>query len=123
MFSVLQDTMNTAARMESTGKPGQIQLSQETADLLVSAGKERWIRPRDDRVQAKGKGILQTYWLAYSGRSDDDAHSSSGYSDQEGDTPIPATTTKNSTNSEEDVKSIDKHIVSWTGRSRFCRGF
>ena len=108
--------MNTAARMESTGKPGQIQLSQETADLLVSAGKERWIRPRDDRVQAKGKGILQTYWLAYSGRSDDDAHSSSGYSDQEGDTPIPATTTKNSTNSEEDVKSIDKHhrLVDWT---------
>ena len=38
----------------------KVQLSQETADLLVSAGKESWVRPRKDLVEAKGKGRLQT---------------------------------------------------------------
>lgn len=57
------DTVNTAARMESTGERGRIQLSQSTADLLVFAGKERWFVPRDGTVTAKGKGALQTFWL------------------------------------------------------------
>ena len=110
-----QDTMNTAARMESTGKPGQVQLSQETANLLVAAGKENWIRSRDDRVEAKGKGILQTYWLVHTGRSDDDGQSTSGYSDRDMDQPVPK---KKSTSAEpaEDITSIDKHhrLVDWT---------
>lgn len=38
-------------------------LSKETADLLIKAGKESWIEPRVDLVEAKGKGKLQTYWL------------------------------------------------------------
>ena len=49
--------------MESTGKPNHIQVSQSTADLLVAAGKEDWIHPRDDIVNAKGKGEIQTYWV------------------------------------------------------------
>ena len=52
-----------AARMESTGQKGRIQLSQETADLLVKAGKGSWLEERRDMVEAKGKGTLQTYWL------------------------------------------------------------
>ena len=55
--------MNTAARMESTGKPGHIHLSLETANLLAAAGKAKWVRPREDEVYAKGKGILKTFWL------------------------------------------------------------
>ena len=110
--------MNTAARMESTGKPGHVQISQETADLLISAGKENWVRPRDDRVAAKGKGILQTYWLVYSGRSDDDGHSTSGYSDRDVDQPIEATKSSKSSGGElvEDITSVDKHhrLVDWT---------
>lgn len=31
--------MNTAARMEHCGMRDKIQISQETADLLISAGK------------------------------------------------------------------------------------
>jgi hypothetical protein len=55
--------MNTAARMESTGTKGRIQVSEETADLLVGAGKQHWLLRRAEPVHAKGKGSLQTYWL------------------------------------------------------------
>ena len=57
------DTMNTAARMESTGKRNKIQLSPETAALLKEADKEHWLELRSDIIVAKGKGALQTYWL------------------------------------------------------------
>ena len=65
-FQLFGDTINTAARMESTSKPNRIQLSQETADLLIQANKCHWIIARQQRVDAKGKGELQTYWLARS---------------------------------------------------------
>jgi 3'5'-cyclic nucleotide phosphodiesterase/Adenylate and Guanylate cyclase catalytic domain len=55
--------MNTASRMESTGKKGCIQLSQDTADILVDAGKGHWIFAREDKVEAKGKGEMHTYFL------------------------------------------------------------
>jgi hypothetical protein len=55
--------VNTASRMESTGRPGMIQVSKETADLLMLAGKEHWLTPRKEGVVAKGKGKLATFWL------------------------------------------------------------
>ena len=55
--------MNTASRMETTSTRGRIQVSQDTADLLVAAGKSHWISRRDELVFAKGKGEMQTYWL------------------------------------------------------------
>lgn len=63
-FQLFGDTMNTASRMESTGLRDRIQLSRETADLLMDAGKSKWITPRKDQVVAKGKGEMQTYWVA-----------------------------------------------------------
>jgi hypothetical protein len=62
-FQLFGDTVNTAARMESTGAPGRIQVSQETAELLIAHGKERWLVARNDEVIAKGKGVLKTFWL------------------------------------------------------------
>lgn len=59
--------MNTAARMESTGIPNCIQVSQETSDLLKKDGRDSWLRSRDTKVQAKGKGDLQTYLLNING--------------------------------------------------------
>ena len=59
--------VNTAARMESTGLKDKIQISQDTADLLVEAGKTHWFTKRDELVKAKGKGELQTYWLVSAG--------------------------------------------------------
>ena len=47
--------MNTAARMESTGKKDAIHISQETANLLEESGRGLWFRPREEAVVAKGK--------------------------------------------------------------------
>jgi hypothetical protein len=52
----------------STGTPNRIQISQSTADLLLDAGKQAWITPREDMVEAKGKGVLATFWLTPSVR-------------------------------------------------------
>ena len=38
-FQLFGDTMNTAARMEQTGMKNRIQVSQTTADSLVTGGK------------------------------------------------------------------------------------
>jgi hypothetical protein len=62
-FQLFGDTMNTAARIESTGKASSIHLSQETANLLIAAGKVKWVTPREDKVNAKGKGELTTFFL------------------------------------------------------------
>ena len=62
-FQLFGDTMNTAARMESTSKSGCIQLSPDCARLLIAMNKERWIEKREDTIVAKGKGEMQTYWL------------------------------------------------------------
>lgn len=62
-FQLFGDTVNTAARMESNGKPMQIHVSKSTADAIVAAGKEDWLVARDDLIEAKGKGKLQTYWI------------------------------------------------------------
>jgi class 3 adenylate cyclase len=62
-FQLFGDTVNTASRMESSGEKGRIQLSQETANELISRGKERLLIPRNVKISPKGKGELQTYWL------------------------------------------------------------
>lgn len=38
-------------------------MSFETAEQLKAAGKENWTKPRDDKVVAKGKGEMETFWL------------------------------------------------------------
>ena len=63
-FQLFGDTMNTTARIESTGANGCIQLSSVTAELLVQAGKHSWVKQRDECIIAKGKGSMQTYWLS-----------------------------------------------------------
>jgi hypothetical protein len=66
-FQLFGDTVNTAARMESTGLKDKIHLSAATADLINASGdcKDVWVVPRDDLVDVKGKGKMKTHWLAY----------------------------------------------------------
>eukprot|EP00522_Entomoneis_paludosa_P013724 CAMPEP_0172441438 /NCGR_PEP_ID=MMETSP1065-20121228/1982_1 /TAXON_ID=265537 /ORGANISM="Amphiprora paludosa, Strain CCMP125" /LENGTH=1154 /DNA_ID=CAMNT_0013190803 /DNA_START=176 /DNA_END=3640 /DNA_ORIENTATION=+ len=80
-FQLFGDTVNTTARMESTGIPNKIHVSQETADLLAAAGKSQWLRTRKEKVVAKGKGELQTYWLDSTGETG--TSTTSGESDEE----------------------------------------
>ncbi|KAG7374984.1 PAS domain containing protein [Nitzschia inconspicua] len=77
-FQLFGDTMNTASRMESNGVPGHIQISQDTADLLRAAGKEHWLKERDVKIAAKGKGELQTYFLQLNSAPRSSNASSSG---------------------------------------------
>lgn len=41
-----------------------IHVSQETADLILATSKRHWVKLRDDKIVAKGKGELQTYWVS-----------------------------------------------------------
>jgi class 3 adenylate cyclase len=62
-FQLFGDTVNTAARMESTGEVNKIQVSQATADLLKKGRKSHWLQAREEMVEAKGKGLMVTYWV------------------------------------------------------------
>ena len=42
---------------------GRVQISQDTAELLIKAKKAHWIVPREEAVMAKGKGKMSTWWL------------------------------------------------------------
>mgnify|MGYP005847010589 CR=1 FL=1 len=60
-FQLFGDTVNTAARMESTGLPDKIQISA-SVQVLLRDDKSFEIETRG-LVSAKGKGSLQTFWL------------------------------------------------------------
>jgi class 3 adenylate cyclase len=78
-FQLFGNTVNTAARMESTGKTNHIQCSQATVDLLIAGGKSHWICPRDEIVRAKGKGEVQTFWIDPKGKNSDPFSDSSAF--------------------------------------------
>jgi class 3 adenylate cyclase len=58
-YDLWGDTVNTAARMESHGEPGRIQL---TAECLAALGDRFTVEERGT-ITVKGKGELRTFWL------------------------------------------------------------
>jgi class 3 adenylate cyclase len=58
-YDLWGDTVNTASRMETTGVPGCIQVTQRTRDLLG----ERYRFQERGQIEVKGKGRMTTYLL------------------------------------------------------------
>jgi class 3 adenylate cyclase len=59
-YDLWGDTVNTASRMETTGVPDCIQVTERTRRLL---GERYLFQPRG-RIQVKGKGMMRTYFLS-----------------------------------------------------------
>lgn len=59
-YDIWGNTVNVASRMESTGKAGSIQVTEETCEILQSFG---YYFEQRGLVAVKGKGQLMTYYL------------------------------------------------------------
>ncbi|MCB9751911.1 MAG: adenylate/guanylate cyclase domain-containing protein [Myxococcales bacterium] len=68
-YDLWGDTVNTAARMESHGEPGRIQISAATAALLEG----RFQLEARGAIEVKGKGAMATSWLVARAASPADA--------------------------------------------------
>ena len=62
-FQLFGDTVTTASLIQEAGESGKIHISEETAKLLIKAGKGKWVEKREEKIRTVEKGELQTYWL------------------------------------------------------------
>lgn len=73
-FDLWGDTVNTAARMESSGIPGRIQVTDGTRQLL----KDRYPFEKREGVEVKGKGTMSTWTLDPAGLRGPSAYGGGG---------------------------------------------
>jgi adenylate cyclase len=58
-YDLWGDAVNVASRMESSGEPGRIQVSEASYRLLA----RDFLLEERGLVAIKGKGAMKTYWL------------------------------------------------------------
>jgi class 3 adenylate cyclase len=58
-YDVWSDAVNTASRMESSGAPGRIQVTEEIYRRLC----DRYMFEPRGQIEVKGKGLMTTYFL------------------------------------------------------------
>ncbi len=58
-YDLWGDTVNVASRMESSGEPGRIQVTEATYQCL----SDRYQFEKRGSINIKGKGAMTTYWL------------------------------------------------------------
>ena len=58
-YDVWGDTVNVASRMESTGEPGKIQVSEATYECL----KANFELAARGEIEVRGKGTMRTWFL------------------------------------------------------------
>ena len=80
-YDVWSDTVNTASRMESSGAPGRIQVTEETYRRLLLTHRFEC----RGQIDVKGKGPMTTYFLI--GRQSNGVSSGVADSSRTGDTP------------------------------------
>lgn len=59
IYDLWGDTVNVASRMEATGEPNRIQVTEAIYERL----KDRFEFEQRGTVEVKGKGTMRTYWL------------------------------------------------------------
>ncbi|NET60213.1 MAG: PAS domain S-box protein [Symploca sp. SIO2E6] len=59
IYDLWGDAVNVASRMESSGKPGKIQVTATTYEHL----KDKFVLEKRGAIAVKGKGEMTTYWL------------------------------------------------------------
>ncbi len=66
IYDLWGDAVNVASRMESSGLPNKIQVTETTYERL----KEQYLFAKRGQVEVKGRGEMTTYWLEKSRGSD-----------------------------------------------------